>query len=213
MVHWRQIQPHGGGGSTSAARRPCGRDIWGNSFAHGGALYLFGGAWERYGRSEHWRDHGKLGVGNDLWRFDPVEGAWALLEEDDWSLDFGPRAARPGARMLASFTVVGDWAYLFGGLAVLEKGFVLRAVNDLWRYHVPGRRWEMLHPDTGWANFANAPSRPPIRGAHSAAALGTDLYIFGGWPGTVPTFTVNDLWRYDSVTGAWEQRSPWRSRQ
>ena len=41
-------------------------------------------------------------------------------------------------------------------------------------------------------------------------ALGQDIYLFGGWPGTVPVFTTNDLWRYDTLAGQWEQRSPWR---
>jgi N-acetylneuraminic acid mutarotase len=43
--------------------------------------------------------------------------------------------------------------------------------------------------------------------------IGRYIYIFGGWPGTVPVFTVNDLWRYDTVTGDWEQLSPWRCRE
>ncbi|TEU13979.1 MAG: hypothetical protein E3J25_05295, partial [Anaerolineales bacterium] len=30
---------------------------------------------------------------------------------------------------------------------------------------------------------------------------------------TEPVFTVNDLWRYDTVTGGWEHRAPWRSRE
>ena len=213
-ISWRQIQAQdGGGGHDHNAASPCGRDIWGNSFVHGGALYLFGGAWEWYGLSQHWRDHGQLGVGNDLWRFDPVTERWALLEEDDWSLRYDEGARRPGARLLASFAVVGDYAYLFGGVTILERGFVLRALNDFWRYHVPTGCWEMIHPDTGWCNFVNRPSHPPIRGVHRAVAVGTDMYIFGGWPGTEPVFTVNDLWRYDTVTGSWEQRSPWRSRE
>ncbi len=138
---------------------------------------------------------------------------WTLLEEDDWSLRYDEGAWRPGARLLASFAVVGDYAYLFGGVTVLERGFVLRALNDFWRYHVPTGGWEMIHPDTGWCNFVNRPSHPPIRGVHTAVAVGTDIYIFGGWPGTVPVFTVNDLWRYDTVPGSWEQHSPWRSRE
>lgn len=213
-VSWPQVQSQDeSGGHARSAARPCGRDIWDNSFVHGGALYIFGGAWERYGRSQRWRDHGKLGVGNDLWRFDPATGTWDLLEEDDWSLRYGDEARRPGARLLASFAVVGDWAYLFGGLAVLEQGLVLRALNDFWRYHVPTGRWELIHRDTGWCNFVNRPSHRPIRGAHGAAVIGSDIYVFGGWPGTVPTFTVNDLWCYDKLTGRWEQRSPWRGRE
>jgi N-acetylneuraminic acid mutarotase len=150
-------------------------------------------------------------VGDDLWRFDSRGGRWDLLEEETWSLDYGPRAKRPGSRLLGSFAVVDDHAYLFGGLAVLEPEFVLRALNDFWRYHVPSGRWELIHPDTGWCNFAHYPSHPPIRGAHSMVALGHDLYLFGGWPGTVPVFTVNDLWRYDTLAHKWEQCSPWRN--
>jgi len=211
---WRQIQPQDeAGGFGPGAACPCGRDIWGNSFAYGGALYVFGGAWERYGKSRFWRDHGRLGGGSDLWRFDPRLEEWTLLEADDWSLDYGPRAQRPGARLLASFSVVGDYAYLFGGVAVLEQGFVLRSLNDFWSYHVPTGRWEMIHPDTGWCSFVNTPSHPPIRGAHRSAPIGSDVYVFGGWPGTSPVFTVNDLWRFDTVAGKWEQRSPWRSRE
>ena len=204
---WRQIQ------AQVEAGGPCGRDIWGNSFVHSGALYIFGGAWERYGPSQHWRDHAKLGVGNDLWRFDATVESWSLLDEDNWSLRYDEGVERPGARMLASFSMVGDYAYLFGGLSVLEEGFVLRALNDFWRYHVPTGRWELIHPDTGGCNFVNSPSHPPIRGVHGAAVIGSDIYVFGGWPGTAPVFTVNDLWRYDTSTGRWEQRSPWRGRE
>ena len=208
---WSQLEAQSdGGGAADTAARPCPRDIWGNSFVYDGALYVFGGAWERYGQSSQWREHGCLGGGDDLWRFDPSRQRWELLEEDSWSLAYGPDAERPGSRFLGAWSVVGEFAYLFGGLAVLEPGFVLRALNDLWRLHVPTGRWELIHPDTGWCNFANRPSHPPIRGGHRMVAVDQYLYLFGGWPGTVPVFTVNDLWRFDTGSARWDQCRPWQ---
>lgn len=126
---WHQVRPE-------AETGPCGRDIWGNSFVHNGSLYLFGGAWERYGHSRHQRDHGRLGTGDDLWRYDLQSEGWTLLEADRWSLEFGPRSDRPGSRLLGSFSVVGDYAYLFGGLNCFmgphQAGYSL-PLNDLWR--------------------------------------------------------------------------------
>ena len=211
LAQWRQLRPHDDrGGHDAQASHPCGRDIWGNSFAYDGALYIFGGAWNRFEPGDR-PELDRLAVANDLWRFELLEERWTLLEEDDWSLRYDDGAQRPGARLLASFSVIGEYAYLFGGLAMLERGFVVRALNDFWRYHVPTGRWEMIHPNTGWCNFLSRSGHPPIRGAHGAAVIGSHLYIFGGCPFTAPTFTVNDLWRYDTAIGRWEQLSPWRS--
>jgi N-acetylneuraminic acid mutarotase len=208
---WTQLRPNDDlGGYAAPATHPCGRDIWGQSFVHEGKLYIFGGAWNRYDPGDR-PELDRLGAANDLWCFDQAADIWTLLESDDWSQPGQEGAQRPGARLLASFTVIGDDAYLFGGLALLERGFVVRALNDLWRYHLPSGRWELIHPHTGWCGFLNRPSHPPIRGAHGAAAIGHHLYIFGGCPFTAPTFTVNDLWRYDTLGRQWEQLSPWRS--
>jgi N-acetylneuraminic acid mutarotase len=208
-MRWTQIQPHEEPKDTPLeGRRPGGRDIWGNSFVHGGHFYVFGGAWNRFPPGDR-PELDRLGVANDLWRFDPAEGEWQLLEPDDGGLDYSHRAARPGGRLLACTWAVGDNVYLFGGLTILEHGQFGRALNDLWRYHAPSGRWEQVHPDTGWCNFVNRPSHPPIRIAAGAAAIGERLYVFGGTPYTAPTFTVNDLWCYDAGPGCWEQLSPY----
>jgi N-acetylneuraminic acid mutarotase len=195
-----------------AGPRPGGRDIWGNSWVHGGQLYLFGGAWNRFEPGDR-PDLDRLGVGNDLWRFDPPTETWTCLAADDGSLAYHAGLSRPGGRLLASCWVVGDDVYLFGGLTILEHGQIGRALNDLWRYHAASGGWEQLHPDTGWCNFVNRPSHPPIRIGAGAAAIGQRLYVFGGAPYISPAFTTNDLWCYDTVSGGWEQLSPWRGPQ
>jgi len=203
---WKQVQPH----SEGKGDRPCGREAWNNGFLHRGDLYVFGGVWARYGHPQGWADLSKMGVGDDLWRFDHASESWLELEPDIGSLDYGPGARRPGARFGGTFSAVGDRAYLFGGLSILAPEFLIKGVNDCWQYDIPGGFWKLIHPDNGWCQHLaeGGGDRPPIRGGHAAAAIGERLYIFGGWSGSVPLIYSNDLWELDTTTGQWQMLWP-----
>ena len=75
---------------------PCTRDVWGGMLAHGGRLFLFGGATVRYGPARAPGDLSTLGTLNDLWTYDPGTHRWELLESHDGSKDYTPSAVRPG---------------------------------------------------------------------------------------------------------------------
>lgn len=187
---------------------PCGRDIWGGSFVYGTNFYIFGGAYEEFGLSSGHGDLSTMGVLDDLWKYDTLSGKWTNLHPNDGLREYGSAAKYPGARVLPSLSVVGDCAYLFGGLTVIEKKFVTRALNDLWRYDIEKDKWELLSPDTGVVTYDSRPTYPSCRCATSSGVIGTSIYIFGGWPGVVPVFLLNDFWRYDTVKDHWEQIHP-----
>ncbi|MEW5318732.1 MAG: hypothetical protein WDW38_009927 [Sanguina aurantia] len=63
------------------------------------------------------------------------------------------------------------------------------------------RSWALLHCQV------TAGGLPPVpRVAHTAAAVGTSIYIFGGRTGMeMGDGAMDDLWVFDTVTDAWSQ--------
>lgn len=50
---------------------------------------------------------------------------------------------------------------------------------------------------------------PPLRNAHATAAVGSDLYIFGGRCGIeIGEAALNDLFKLDTATGTWSAVEP-----
>lgn len=111
-----------------------------------------------------------------------------LAAQGVWELD--PEETSPTPREKHTLTQISQKIYCFGG-----KDASGTALNDLWAYNFATQSWSQLTP-TG--------TPPPARHSHQAVELnGQLLILFGkGAAGTA----LNDIWRYDPTTNAWDQR-------
>jgi len=202
---WELLVAHG------EEEAPCPRDVWGGMLAHGGRLFLFGGATARYGPARAPGDLSTLGTLNDLWTYDPEHNRWTQLEGDDGSSGFSISAGRPCGRVLPAWVPVGGKFYLFGGLSVLGPGWRTCLLNDLWSYDPGTHRWELLEPHDGRAlESPTSPRfhRPPTLAAMGAAGVGNRVYLMAGWGRTPQVIISSQLWRYDISSGTWEFLGP-----
>lgn len=78
---------------------------------------------------------------------------------------------------------MNDSLYLFGG----EHAPRVPIGNDVHTYSLADRTWRRL---------AVQGTPPPVRNAHAAAAIGTDIYVFGGRCGIeIGEDALNDLYK------------------
>ena len=105
---------------------------------------------------------------------------------------------QPSPRSGATATATKDGSvYLFGGYEEDEAG-ARRVVDDLWRYDADG-----------WTRVATGGPGPRLCSA--LAAVGGELFLFGGWdPETEGTggSILDDVWAYDIAAGRWERCAP-----
>ncbi|KXZ44732.1 hypothetical protein GPECTOR_63g57 [Gonium pectorale] len=102
----------------------------------------------------------------------------------------------PVERSSHSITVVGDRLYLFGG----EHDPRVPVGNEMYEYCFADGTWRVLEVQ------GEAPSP---RVAHSAAAVGTVLYFFGGRSGlAMGEGASNDLYSFDVTTRTWARLEP-----
>ena len=175
-----------------------------------GNLWLFGGS--GYDGED---DYGEL---NDLWKYTPETNTWIWMKGDfrgDRQGTYGTQgvedpANTPGARRNAvSWTDPSGNLWVFGGESSYKSYY-----SDLWKYDPATNNWTWM----------KGPSRTDQRGIYGALgvedpnntpgsrkgatgsvdALG-QLYLFGGHGRDSASREeyLNDLWRYDPVTGNW----------
>lgn len=132
----------------------------------------------------------------DILRLGPLTGnVRPLLElglDRPGGLSHACAAADPGN---ASFYLFGGANYVFE----LRPDFFssLSVSDELYRYDLPERRWELLEP---------AGAAPSARSGCAAEFFGGALYIFGG---ISRSFQVNaELWKLDPELDAWTQLLP-----
>ncbi|KAH8043547.1 hypothetical protein JL722_15137 [Aureococcus anophagefferens] len=105
---------------------------------------------------------------------------------------------QPSPRSGATATATTDGSvYLFGGYEEDEAG-ARTVVDDLWRYDADG-----------WTRVATGGPGPRLCSA--LAAVGGELFLFGGWdPETEGTggSILDDVWAYDIAAGRWESCAP-----
>ncbi|KAK7234634.1 diazepam binding inhibitor, acyl-CoA binding protein [Aureococcus anophagefferens] len=105
---------------------------------------------------------------------------------------------QPSPRSGAAATATTDGSvYLFGGYEEDEAG-ARTVVDDLWRYDADG-----------WTRVATGGPGPRLCSA--LAAVGGELFLFGGWdPETEGTggSILDDVWAYDIAAGRWESCAP-----
>lgn len=118
---------------------------------------------------------------SDIWKLSLSDETWTLLSKDEL-----PRIRLPGvSRINGTF-------YLFGGRDGDET-----FSNQLWTYDDRGvRRLDVEEP------------MPEPRYGHSQVAIGTDMYVFGGYQYPNERHKLfGGLWRYDVEQGEWSQLS------
>lgn len=112
--------------------------------------------------------------------------------------------------------MLNDQLYLFGGILKYEAG---DAMADLWRWDTRANvGWTLLPAGSILPNDAgDGVSFPSARVYPSTWVLGTYLYLFGGavvfGKGQLFDTALNDLWRYDTLSGVWKVLVPSSSGQ
>jgi N-acetylneuraminic acid mutarotase len=144
-------------------------------------LYVFGGVRDDFAT-------GQNVFFNDLFRLDTRTDTWTRLAPVG-----GPPAPRAfaggaGAPRHARFFVFGGSTFDSTSLTVFD---------DLWSYTPATNRWTRLGSTT---------PGPSGRSGPAMWVVGTRLYVFGGIDATFTT--LNDLWLYDLVGGAWTEVRP-----
>lgn len=115
----------------------------------------------------------------------------------------------PSARCEHSLTALDDGrVVLFGGTAS-EDG--TEAKNDLWVYHPDTKFTAVAQP----ANISTAScdtdgqAWPYRRYGHATAALGSTMWMFGGWISACGQSSVSDeLWVFDAGSSTWTRQPP-----
>jgi len=116
---------------------------------------------------------------NDLWKYNTVLNTWL---QPTYS------GTAPSTRYGPTAVAIGTDMFIFGGY----NGTTY--LNDLWKYNTITDTWSPPLAPTG--------NIPLIRRYHSAVAIGTDMFVFGGNNGTT---YLNDLWKYDTLLNTWTQ--------
>lgn len=168
------------------------------------------------------------GTYNDLWKFEldatPTGGTWIWMgQSDTYDNDGGaypPNYDQPGmpaARQNAmSWTDNNGVLWLFGGTD--DNGSVGH-FNDLWKYEIDASgttgTWTLISGDEGLqTGDLNYPAVQGVPGGSPSAREGSatyvdnqgNLWLFGGTrinDTTGDPERLNDLWKYDPVTGEW----------
>jgi N-acetylneuraminic acid mutarotase len=179
-----------------------------------GALWLFGGVGYATG--------GNQGSLSDLWKYDPVTGNWtwmkgasAINHSGVYGVLGTPAAANtPGARYgAATWTDASGCLWLFGGNGYDSVG-TTGYLSDLWRYDPVTGNWTWMkgspaHDQAGTYGVHATPAEANTPGGRDDAVSwidpSGDFWLFGGngsdaW-GT--TGHLNDLWKYDPMSGNW----------
>ncbi|ETV85187.1 hypothetical protein, variant 1 [Aphanomyces astaci] len=115
-----------------------------------------------------------------------------------WTKLSGPDANSPARREGTILQVIGDIAYIYGGLTNNTM------FTDTWKF-------DLLHLE--WTRLVTTVS-PGYRFDHVGTTHGTDVYVFGGsvsntsrlQSGTLSQ--MNDMWKLDSLIDQWVQITP-----
>lgn len=152
---------------------------------------------------------------NDLWKYDLTTGLWTWMKggnsSGDYSTQYGVKGVadagnNPGPRRYAITWIDGsDNLWLFGG----EGAFL----NDFWKYSPVSNTWTWMMGDstiyTGTGVFGTrgvpaAGNIPPMRSdGVSWKDQNGNFWMYGGLSGQPFDNSLNDLWKYDLLTGMW----------
>ncbi|KAF0698204.1 Aste57867_11189 [Aphanomyces stellatus] len=121
--------------------------------------------------------------------------AGSVAASSKWTQLSAPLFGSPPRREGTILQVIGDHAYVYGGLS--NSTFY----NDTWQFDLVHRHWTQLNQSA---------ITPGARFDHTSATHNACLYVFGGSTpthspnGSMPLFTQqNDLWKLDTTSGNW----------
>ena len=92
-------------------------------------------------------------------------------------------------------TINSSSLLLFGGRTVNNV-----ASNDLWQFSLIQRIWKKVKM------IESAVSLPSPRYGHTAAVIGVDMFVFGGYNNNgsiIRAYEYKDLWRYNMINHSW----------
>ncbi|KNC53834.1 kelch repeat protein [Thecamonas trahens ATCC 50062] len=117
----------------------------------------------------------------------------------EWMNTMITRGAQPSKRHSHSAVVVGADMYVFGGSISMKE-----RVADMHCLNLETLAWSRV----GLGDDASAAARsssevPDTRYAHSAVAVGTSIYIFGGSHYSI--HGLNDMYVFDTLTSTWSR--------
>lgn len=211
---------YGTPGVASATNTPGARESAMRWQDAAGNVWLFGGRGLDAG-SEAGRLH-------DLWTWSPASRQWTWVGGRDTIGDtlindgrgvYGTRgvpapANLPGARHDGvTWVDAGGNFWLFGGFGLDSAGATGR-LNDLWTYNPVSGEWAWvsgsdLIDDSGVYGTPGTPDNTSHPGARYQATGWVDaagaLVLFGGEgrDGSGGCCSLNDLWKFDTVSGEW----------
>lgn len=174
-----------------------------------GRMWLFGGF--GYGQSNG-------GYQSDLWRLDPGTGLWTYMGgplNSGNTGNYGTKGVEsaanwPRARFQATTWVDPSGNYwMFGGFGFDSSG-TTGVLSDLWRFNTNTGYWTWVggsHLIAAKGNLRGPQSSWMPGARHYAAGFiqGNSIYLYGGHgTDTAGSYgLLNDMWRYDLVTGNW----------
>lgn len=167
-----------------------------------------------------WLYSGEGWVSDDLWKYDPITGYWTWMKGASSGLTspiYGTLKTpapdnTPGRRRTSiSWSDGAGNLWLFGGEAQFATG---GDYNDLWRYTPATGNWawmkgSMTRDPHGVYGALGVSTETNTPGGRRLAAAWTDrhgkLWLFGGggFAESGSFAYLNDLWKYDPVTGDW----------
>ena len=133
-------------------------------------------------------------VGKDLYLLGGVDGEGNVNKDiyrwrgDSWS----KIGESPTGFIYAAYSTIGSKVYVFGGSK--SPTDVTKATNETWVYESKNNKWEQLNA---------IPGEP--RQIFSAAAVGKNIYLFGGVTQKVGEkfYNLGDAYRFETATGKW----------
>ena len=211
-----QLGVYGTKGTAAAGNVPGSRDGAVRWIDSSGNLWLFGG----FGFDSTGLTNSEL---NDLWKYSITANQWTWVSGANTSFQTGtygtkgtPAAANvPGSRDRAVSWIDGSGnLWLFGGHGLDSIGAV-GDLNDLWKFSAGQWTWvsgsdlsanlsvKGIYGTKGTAAAANVPGGRD--GAVSWTDAGGNLWLFGGhgWDSGTSIGPLNDLWKFNIVSGLW----------
>ena len=123
-----------------------------------------------------------------LFRFSTTKMQWGQLDAPQAS------GSPPGARSGHGMVAVGSDLYVFGGSKILGSYYFNFGgpTNEFFRFSTTERKWEEIQVNS---------TKPNARSGLGMAAVGSDLYVFGGGGES----TSNELFRFSTINMQWKQ--------
>jgi hypothetical protein len=175
-------------------------------------LLMFGGCDTAGARSDLWKlSLGFLPLPSISSESDPATAGIIDLNpanDPSW-VEVGRSASWPSARCEHSLTTLEDGrVVMFGGRSGLSSG---AALNDVWIYDAVSGFSSVAKP----ANIStatcdtNGQAWPYKRYGHATTALGSTMWMFGGWVFACGQNSVSDeLWSFSAASSTWARQPP-----